>query len=404
MGFTVPEGDWFCPDCATARESLTSTNEESEQQNVSSVTISDIVRGPGRSNQVDGRSVTSSSQQNQSSSAPVISLPDRVSGFNANIPVSRVELAKHRVQAIRANWNALRTGSLRFSNSAQSGGTASEKQESGSLSGGKLNVSPSMASGSGGLQQSAVQGGSSSNGLNDRGMNDVEKAWKMMDRAKMKKQTHQRTSSIPQRAGNPSRSGAREMSLSHFDCPASENQQLRKLDSRHTRMDKKREYSSLNKNLGNHKYPMSGEKRQSRVETMQHVKDRTNSEGYGERPLPKMVRAGMQGVPCHDYEERNGANEPRRFGCLVTSEGSAPSHCKPGSVISNKDADIFHEEKRLIKTFGEGNTRNFEEAKDEIKSLVKTNLKFLTKDKKLGNTNSLLSIFFSLYFYTIIVG
>ncbi|XP_061361048.1 uncharacterized protein LOC133304973 isoform X2 [Gastrolobium bilobum] len=388
LGFTIPEGDWFCHDCAISRE--TYANQESDKQNVvptaePSATISDIVRVP--SSQVVRRQSASPLQQNQSS--PVIPLPDRVSRFKGKKPVSDFQRVQRNVQAFRENWNSLRSGSLRFhSNSVQSGGTNSQKQDSSSSSLGKLDDSHSMAST--GLQQSTVQGGPSSNMLNERGLKDIDKAWKMMDRAKTMQQTHQRTSSIPQAVDNPSCSGgARKVPFAHCNYPELKNQQSRTLILRYTRMEKQCN-SSLSRNLENHWSPKLGEKKQSRVpceeEMIQHVRDHTtHSEGYCERPLLRKVHAGIQGFPCREDGERNVAKEQSRSACLVTSVGSAPSHGKFGSVLtSNGDMDIINEKNRLAKSFGDGNPSKIEDAKTEIQSLVKLNLKFLTRDKQLG--------------------
>lgn len=398
LGYSVPEGDWFCHDCAVSREN--NINKELDQQNVEQtvdpgVTILNIVRGT--SGQVVRRPKASPIRQNCPSSS-VIPLLDRVSRSEGKKPVSGVQLAQRNVQVLRENWNSLRSGSLRFhSKSLQAGSTSSEKQESSSLSCGKLDESHSMASK--GLQQSSVQGAQSTIVFNSGDLkDDTHKAWKMMDRAKSMQSTPRRTSRIPQGVDdNPLCSGAREISFAPRSCLELKNQQPKALDFRYTRMEKQCDYSSLNKNLENHWSPMLGEKRQSRVtcdEMIQHLGDHTtHSYGYREHPLPQKFHTSTHSAPCHD--ERNAAKEQRQSACLVTS---APSSGKSGSVfISNKDVDIINKEKKLAKSFGNGITKNNEDAKTEIQSLVKLNLKCLTRDKQLGNTNSLLNLFFPPY-------
>lgn len=398
LGYTVPEGDWFCHDCAISRETNAIANEESDQQNVvptaePGATILSIVRGT--SSQVVRRPRASPLRQNHSSSSVNPSL-DTVSRFKGKNHVSGVQRAQRNVQVLRENWTALRSGSLKFHcNSSQSGGTGSQKQNSSSLPCGKLDVSHSRAST--GLQQSTVLGGHSSNMSNDKGLKDVDKAWKMMDRAKMMQRTH-RTGKIPQGVDDPSSSGATEISFAHWNNPELKNQQPRTLDLRYTRMEKQCDYSSLNKSLENHRSPMLGQKRQSRFtcEMVQHLRDHTShSEGYSGHPLPRKIHS--HGAPCHEDGERNVVKEQRRSACLVTSVGSDPSRDKLGSVFSNKDVDIFNEEKRLAKRFGNAITKNTEDSKTEIRSLVKLNLKCLTRDKQLGKTNSLLNFFFPEY-------
>lgn len=132
---------------------------------------------------------------------------------------------------------------------------------------------------------------------------------------------------------------------------------------------------------------MLGEKRQSRVlceEKIQHLRNHnTRLEGYRELPLPSKVHTSTHRAPCHN--ERNAAKEQRQSAYLVTSVGLAPSSRKSGSVFaSNKDVDIFNKEKSLAKSFGNGITKNTEDAKTEIQSLVKLNLNCLAINKQLG--------------------
>ncbi|GAU18982.1 hypothetical protein TSUD_193200, partial [Trifolium subterraneum] len=385
LGYTVPEGDWFCHDCAAAAQE-TNANDGLDQQNVKltaepGVAIEDIVRGT--SSQVFRRPMASPIRQNNypSSSTPLF---NRVSRSEGKKPMSDVQRAKHKVQVFRENWNSLRSGQLRFdSKSFQSGGTSSQKEDSSSLSHGKLDDSHSMASK--GRPQSTVQGAQSSNsGLED----DISKAWKMWDRVKMTKQTPRRTSSIPQGVNrDPPCSGAREKSFAPRSCPELKIQQPRILDFRNIRTEEQRDYSSLQKNLESHRSPILGEKRQSRVtcdEMLQHVRNNTtHSEGCRERPLPGKAHTSTHGARCH--EERNVAKEQRHTANLVTSVGSAPSSGHSGHVFtSNKDMGIFNKEKRFAKSSGNGITKNIEDSKTEIQSLVKLNLKCLTRDKQLG--------------------
>jgi PHD and RING finger domain-containing protein 1 len=389
LGYTVPEGDWFCHDCAAAARE-TNANDGLDQQNVKltaepGVAILDNVRGT--SSQVFRRPMASPIRQNNhpSSSIPLL---NRVSRSEGKKPMSDVQRAKHKVQMLRENWNSLRSGKLRFnSKSFQSGGTSSQKEDSSSLSHGKLDDSHSMASK--GCPQSTVQGAQSSNMLTNRGLeDDVRKAWKMWDKVKMTKQTPRRPSSIPQAVDNdPPCSDAREKSSAPRSFPELKNQQPRTLDFRHIRMEEQRDYSSVQKNLENHRSPILGEKRQSRVtcdEMLQHARNNTtHSEGYRECALPGKAHTSTHSAPCHG--ERNVAKEQRQSANLVTSVGSAPSSGQSGRVFtSNKDTDIFNKEKRLAKSFGNGIAKNIEDAKTEIQSLVKLNLKCLTRDTQLG--------------------
>ncbi|RDX66253.1 PHD and RING finger domain-containing protein 1 [Mucuna pruriens] len=467
LGYTVPEGDWFCPDCTISRE--TNTNEESDQQNVApaaepSVTIDifDIVRETG--SRVVKRPRKSPLQQNLSSPS-VIPLPDRLSRFKGKSPVVGVHDMQRNIQELRENWNALRSGSLRFhgnsfppgstvsqeedssslphrklddshcmaatslqkstvqggpsnkmsnesvfkdvdkawkmmdrarrtqlthqrtcSNSFQPGITVSQKQNSSSVSHCKSDDSHSMVATS--LQKSTVQGGPSNKMSNERVFKDVGKAWKMMDRAKRTQLTHQRTCSIPQGVDKPSCSGASKISVAHCNFLELKDQQSKALDLRNAKKERQYDYSKLDKNLENRSTLKLEEKRQSRVtrEELIHARDHTtHSEGYCERPLSGKVHTSIQDVPSCENGERNAAEEQSSSACLVTSADLASCRGKFGIVFSsNRDVDLVNEEKRLAKSFEDGSTRKIDEAKTEIQSLVKLNLKLLTRDKKLG--------------------
>ncbi|RZB55870.1 PHD and RING finger domain-containing protein 1 isoform B [Glycine soja] len=388
LGYTVPEGDWFCHDCAISRK--INIKEDSDQQNVVptaeprvTVDIFDIVRETG--SQVVQRPRASPLQQNLSSPS-VIPLPDRLSYLSrlkGKRPVTGFCHMQRNVKAFRENWNALRSGSLQFRcNSSQPGSTVSQKQDSSSLSHHKLDDLHSMASTS--LQQSTVQGGPSNKMLNERVFKDADKAWKMMDRAKKIQLPHHRTG----RVDKPSCSGgARKISLAHCNFSEVKDQHSKALDLRNTKKEKQCDYSRLNQNLENRSTLKLEEKRQSRdtCEKMIHVRDHTtHSKGYCERPLSRKVHTSIQGGPCREDGLRNVAEEQSLYACLVTSADLASSRDKFGSMFSNRGVNLVNEEKRLAKSSEDGNTRNIVDSKTEIQSLVKLNLKLLTRDKKLG--------------------
>jgi len=386
LGYTVPEGDWFCHDCAISRE--TNANEESDQQNVvpeaepsETVDIFDIVRETG--SRVVKRPRTSPLQQNLLSPS-AIPLSDRLSRFKGKSPAIGVHSMQRNIQAFRENWNALRSGSVQFHcNVDQPSSTVSQTQDSRSLSNAKLYDSHSRASTS--VQQSTVQGGPTNKTLNERVYeDDVDKAWKMVDRAKRMLVTHQRTSSNRQGVDRPSSSGgACKTSVEHCNFPELKDQHSKALDLRNTKKEKQQcDYSRRVPNFKNCSTLKLEEKKKSRVrceEMIHHVRDHsTHSEGYCESPLSRKVPTNIQGgVPCCEGE---------RNACQVTSADLASSRGKFVSVLSScRDVDPVDGEKRLARSREDGSTRKTEDAKTEIQSLVKLNLKLLTRDKKLGN-------------------
>ncbi|CAL0307163.1 unnamed protein product [Lupinus luteus] len=385
LGYTVPEGDWFCPDCAISIE--TRAKQESDQQSVEptdepTVTAFDIARESSSQGIIRPRE--SPVQQNRSSPF-VIPLSDRVRRFKGKSPVSCPQHVQRNIQALRDNWSALRSGSLRF-RSFQSSESGSHEQASSSSSRGKSNKSHSTASTS--LQQSTVQGGPSSSMLNERGLQDVDMAWKMLDRAKTMQRTHQRTKSVPLGVDRPSCSGvARKISNAHYNYLEMKNRMSRTSGLTCARMEKQGAQSSLNQNVENHWSPRSGKNNRSEVicqDMIQHKKEHTHSERYYNPQISGKVHASIQNVPHHDNRDRNIANEQSSPAGLATSVGSALSHGKFGSAFSSiRNEHVFNEEKRLAESFVDGNTRNGEDAKTEIQSLVKQNLKVLTRDKLL---------------------
>lgn len=334
----------------------------------SSLTIREIVREPD--NQVVRRPRPSPSS---------IPLPDRVNRNGDGNPNStartlrRCRNVQRNIQALRENWNALRSGSLRFcSTSSEFGVTRTQKQVSGCSVSGKSGQ-PQLVENQVNLQQSTIQGGPSSDTSHEKASKDVDKAWKMMDRAKTMQKNNPRTSILPQGRNHPSsgaRAGTRKASSIHCN-----DQELRiQQSSKSSRMGKQHNYCSFNKDLDNYWPPKLEEENQSRLKCkeIQHIRvQASHKEGHGEPPLLRKVNS-------HEDGERDFAKEQH----LVMSVGSTRSHGTFGSVPSSS-RELDNKE-RLTKTFGNVNTRESEDAKDQIKSLVKLNLNILSKDKRLG--------------------
>ncbi|KAE9602236.1 hypothetical protein Lal_00049498 [Lupinus albus] len=374
LGYTVPEGDWFCPDCAISVEAR--AKQELDQQSV------DV--GRESSGQGIRRPRESPLQQNLSSPF-VIPLPDRERRFKGGNPVSGPQQVQRNIQALRENWNALRSGSLSFC-SFQSSESGSHEQDSSLSSRGKSNKSHSTASTS--LQQSTVQGGSSCSMFNGRGSQDVDMAWKMLDRAKTMQRTRQRTNSVPLGVDRPSCSGvARKISDARCNYLEMKNQRSRTSGLTCARMEKQGAQSSLNQNFENHLSTRSEKSNRSEViceDMIQYTREHTHSERYYEPHMSGKVHASIQNVPHRDNGERNVANEHSSPAGLAISVGSALSHGKFDGIFSSiRNDHVFNKEESLAKSFVDGSTRKNEDAKTEIQSLVKQNLKVLTRDKLL---------------------
>ncbi|MED6110179.1 hypothetical protein PIB30_040595 [Stylosanthes scabra] len=237
LGYTVPEGDWFCYDCAIARE--TNQQEHLEHHNVHQSGPTTAIPSPLQ-------------QCPFPPPPPIIPSADRLSRYRGKRPLSNAQQVQRNIQALRDNWNALRSGSMTFGSGSV---RTSRNQDSGSASRGRRveqhsnsmglasrgssssNISDeqhsnSMALASGGygslvhggsdrqhsnsmalpnrgsgsivhgrsdmasprIEHSNVQDGTSRGTVNERGMKDVNKAWKMMEKAKKMQGTRQRTS------------------------------------------------------------------------------------------------------------------------------------------------------------------------------------------------------------------
>ncbi|XP_028753741.1 uncharacterized protein LOC114713298 isoform X2 [Neltuma alba] len=393
LGYVVPEGDWFCQDCTVSR-AINDNNDVDHQCDIptaeSSVTILDIVREPNSQRVQRSRPsplVTplpyrAHRNKDRNHDISFTPLPDRV---NRNKDISRDLSARtlrrcrnvqRNIRAFRENWNALRNGSLRFSSdSSESGVRHGKQQNTYSLSHGKSYQMHSSASMS--HQQSTIHGSPSNNKLNEGDSEDVNKAWKMLERAKMMGKTHHKGSIFPQGLLVGPRKAPR------IHC----NDQELKLHScgRSTGNEKRCSFSSFNKDMDN-RWPLElGGKKHSGVthKGTTNIKDQASHlEECYEPSLPRKALSSILCAPHRENGERNFAKEQSSSSWVVTSVGSAPSDGKFGSASSSsRDAG---EKKRLSKKTGDANSQESEDAKNEIKSLVKLNLKVLSKDKRLG--------------------
>lgn len=379
LGHVVPEGDWFCHDCIVSK-AINGDNDVDHQCDTPtaepSVKILDIVKEP-----------ISQMVRRPRSSPLVTPLSDRVNRKKDRNPdtsartLDQCRNVQRNIRALRENWNALRNGSLRFPfNSTEFSARHDRKQGSDSLAHRKSDEPHSSASTS--LHQSTIQSIPSSSTSNERGLKDVDKAWKMLDRAKMMEKTKQKSSILPQGLDRLSRDVGHGKAQSIY-C----NDQELKIQQSRRSSGKKKQYgfSSFSKDMDNHQ-PLELGHQKHRVahkESSPNIWDQASHlEGCYEPSLPRKVQSSIQGAPPHENGKRNFTKEQRRSSCLVTSAGSAPCDGKSGRVSSSsREAG---KRKWLSKSFRDTNTRDSEDSKNEIKSLVKLNLKVLSKDKPLG--------------------
>lgn len=220
LGHVVPEGDWFCQDCSVSRAMNDNNNVEDQCDVLTaepSVSIIDIVREPD--SQIVRRLRPSSlvtpvpdrinRDEDRHCDMVVTPLPLRVNrnkGINHAISartLHRCRNVQRSIKAFRANWNALRNGSLRFSSSADYVVRHDKRKNNNSLSHEKSDQLHSSASTS--LQQSTIRSSSSNTISNERGSEDADKAWKMLDRARRMDKTNEKISILPQGLDHPLR-------------------------------------------------------------------------------------------------------------------------------------------------------------------------------------------------------
>lgn len=184
LGFTVPMGDWFCPDCVTLRGSQ--ANEEASDEAHSSLLLSIVREG---SSEIYCPVTRASTPSN-----PSYSVSNRGEGpFHAH--ESKVPLfgartrhqcrdVHNRIQALRENWDALRHGSMNFllgpNESIGKKNSKEQQHERFPEECDRLGKASSS-----GFQQITDQGGENPASFShDKVTDNVNKAWRMMDLAK----------------------------------------------------------------------------------------------------------------------------------------------------------------------------------------------------------------------------
>ncbi|XP_020571064.1 uncharacterized protein LOC110018177 [Phalaenopsis equestris] len=216
LGYTVPEGDWYCHDCTILREEHAKIDGDADDRDQDqstrlldqqqTVSIFDIVVDESSNleqqcfhNRTETRSSTNMQRNSQdimlhidepdSSYSPSqgtdLNLQLRGVGRRARTYQPSCNLQR-RVQDLRNNWTALQSGSLAFSSTLDSNGDAVSGAESSTS---RPNPAPSQRSESSNLINNEQSTDSSSSRkmplVND--LQDINKAWKMMQIAKKQK-------------------------------------------------------------------------------------------------------------------------------------------------------------------------------------------------------------------------
>ncbi|KAG8652330.1 hypothetical protein MANES_06G080200v8 [Manihot esculenta] len=434
LGATVPEGDWFCHDCAvsrtehdniqkdddnmnqelyakslvmlTAESHVSMYNDVVDNQNTSGnsnvlavdeidVSIFDIVR----ESDDQLRSPVFLGCERQSSLANELTQPDEIAPQFRSVEggphsdadnvaqtgartLSRCRNVQGYIRALRENWNYLRSGSLRFSSSPSKSST------------GKHNACAVSH------DNSAVP--------QSKHSRDIDKAWKMMDKAKSIQQVCRRTKSVhgvsqnPRNEGNASRKAIDGRSSLYLP----RIQQSRTTELGNTGTKKQYNLYSPEKKTDMHTSTNLEMQKHSKVVMKEIVecndilptisfpqfsvsesswKVQTNSPSNVSDESRETIQ---QKNPCRPL--LNFSSQQNISGHLITSVSSEPGASESlkakeeYSGLSRCKVDIPKGDVRMEKAYAESKHREDDDAKSEIQSLVKLNLKLLSRDKQLG--------------------
>ncbi|KAH6801057.1 hypothetical protein C2S52_001521 [Perilla frutescens var. hirtella] len=404
LGYTVPEGDWFCQDCTLLRdEHLNSELNNDSDVQMSSVykistnehiSVSDIVR-ESRGHAVRRTGSASSDPcylpppTSTDDEEVLINIIKRSSSTSLDIVAQQplkpnARTLRHcrnlhdRIRALRQNWNGFRSGVLRFSSNHGEGNIS---QNSVTLRSDESSVSC--------LNQQSMAQGSSSDVKNDTRNNEIQKAWEMFDQAKSIRQDCER-SNIERQASkclirklNPIRSpyyvSNRQVSLSQ-ENGAKNVGSMGVVDHHNCSFEK-----------DNYKQPSSSSgKGMSKLHVAMDVTYCREGSIIGHSTAHQELRCSMETI-SHPHnantrtEKLSATKTLKRPQCLGSNASvvSNIDRVKGVNHSSSSHSKVKHakEKRELEKIYVD--SQQYNDAKSEIQSLVKLNLKLQTKEEKL---------------------
>lgn len=358
LGANVPEGDWFCHDCTISRaqhadtELNTGYNDQNQTESVRAhISISDIVKESSAQTVGIPRriAVLHSSHEPPSivpswrsrSSVAHKSLPSRggrAAGTSART-LHRCRNIHSHIRALRENWGGLRRGSLSFPASSSSTYCGNSS---------KRDIGAAVNSQTGEPHFSTAINVQATSGPESNGSSyDVEKAWRMMEIAKAK--------AIREEDQTLKHPVSRQMNTKIKDIHTAKGQQFKiqklKEPAKHKKEMGKQRLPELDKKLC---CPVASKKSKASDEFFP-----TSSSSYGESSLGNIVQTSRGDF---NYENR------RKLSNKIVDELSSSSTMTQAS-----------ERGHVAREAG-----NDQDPKSEIRTLVKINLKLLSRDKNLG--------------------
>lgn len=441
LSHIVPEGDWFCQDCTLLRDEHRQSKSDSESEeprnsdnahsSAEDITVSDIIRGPEspirrierfsvcsqgeldiESDDLIDSGNSNSSMRNitaldivRDPESPIrrtmCSLPSNFSGGRIGIDkrgeaisvqdssrlsartLQQKRNVLDRIQALRDNWNCIRSGSLNFSSSSSSCANRIHKVASNS-------AQPRSTS-----EQLSCENGPPFAAEN-RSVHEIDKAWKMMNMAKSLEQKRGRKGILNQasksslNSKHPSTKNQLPLSVN----PASIRQEslsplrtiVNKINNRRTQIFEKQSLS-LQRSQNFRTGFLDSSSPPFRLALPQNTSSPRQNDLFGRktRNLPEKTEAAKVLSASSDNCSKSLS--------LSSSAGSAPlasnlSHAKlellPASSSCKKEVPNFKDKSAKEKDPTDPKKPETNDPKSEIQSLVKLNLKLLAKEKQLG--------------------
>lgn len=445
LGHIVPEGDWFCQDCTLLRDEHRQSKSDSESEELRNsdnahssaedITVSDIIRGPESPiRRIERFSVCSqgeldiesddlvNSGDSDSSMRNITALdvvrdpesPIRrtVCSLTSNSSGGRIGIDKRgeaisvqdssrlsartlkqkrnvldQIQALRDNWNCIRSGTLNFSSSSSS--------SSSSCANLIHEVASSSAQPCSTSERLSCENGPPSAAEN-RSVYEIDKAWKMMNMAK----------SLEQKRGRKGILNQASKSSLNSKHPSTKNQLPLSVNPASIRQESLSPLRTVVNKINNHRTQIF-EKQSLSLQRSQNF--RTGSLDSSSLPCRLALPRNTSSPRQNDLFGRKTRNLPEKTeaakvlsatsdNCskslsLSSSAGSAPlasnlSHAKlelhPASSSCKKEVPNFKDKSATEKDATDPKKPETNDAKSEIQSLVKLNLKLLAKEKQLG--------------------
>ncbi|KAJ4959888.1 hypothetical protein NE237_019798 [Protea cynaroides] len=421
LGATVPEGDWYCHDCTISKDEHSNGEVETDYgnkkffinfdvtPNEAPVSIYDIVRETNVP-EVDRTSERTSADPNQLSS-PIMPQRDSSAGSNVRDPgartLHRCRNVHSRIQILRENWNSLRRGSLDFSSGLlDSRGKSRMKENSIEIfpdRSSHLRSSSSMS-----CQQLPSKDIVSGDMLRNKSPYDIDRAWKTFDIAKSVQRRRQGSSShhpasicqsangnMPKESANVNSSSllSRNKDFASKDLRSAleKNNKCRPLDmapeihrplksaKRSPSRDGMKETSKFATG-----YPTTNLSKYCRmpsVRELQTLKVDVSQKSKGEKSLKVLLGASSNLTNVNYVSAYSVCVVDSSSGRFDTCHNEAEIYASSGYKIEPPKVKWgLEKNSSLAESLGTEDA----DAKSEVQSLVKINLKLLARDKHLG--------------------